>query len=399
MNENRCYLTASLFLPFFILPVLAHSQPVTNSFQQFSKGVILYTPYISRSATPGEDISYSISVINQSNKIENVSFSFQGMPGSWDPRLSSSSNTIQRVAVKPKKLAKNHSKTVTLHLSIPLKISKGIHRFIIRAETDNGDSYELPVEVNIMESGTLSTSMKVQQANMQGYAGDDFNYHFVLYNKTAQDQTYALMSNPPPGWVARFRVSGNYATSVRLGSNSNKTIYVKVTAPKNAESDTYNIPIRASAGNSHAQDTLQTVIKGKYKLNLTTPTGRLSTEITAGSKTKLKLKLVNTGSLPLHNIKLSSTKPADWDVSFKKKKVNRLKPGETMFVDATIKASDKAIAGDYQLQIDANTNNSSSSAKFRVTVGKSLLWGGISIAIIVVVIGGIFMMVRTYGRR
>lgn len=70
-----------------------------------------------------------------------------------------------------------------------------------------------------------------------------------------------------------------------------------------------------------------------------------------------------------------------------------------MFVTATVKASDKAIAGDYQLQVNATTNNTSSTAKFRMTVGKSMLWGGISIAIIVIVIGGIFMMVRTYGRR
>lgn len=95
---------------------------------------------------------------------------------------------------------------------------------------------------------------------------------------------------------------------------------MKVKAPRNAEAGTYKIPIRVSSGNSYAQDTLETVIKGKYKLNLTTQTGRLSAGITAGGKTKLKLKLVNTGSLPLHSIKLSSTKPADWEVNFEKKR-------------------------------------------------------------------------------
>jgi uncharacterized membrane protein len=399
MEKTSCFTKFTLFLPILFLSLSAHAQTATNLSKLNKNGVILYTPYISRSVTPGQDITYSIDVINQSARIEVVRFSFRGIPSSWNPTLSSSSNTIQRIAVKPKRLAKDHSRNISLHLDIPLKIKKGTYHFDVLAKTDNGFRYKLPVRVKVTQKGTLTTSMNVQQANMQGYAGDDFNYHFALKNKTAKERTYALISDAPPGWSARFRVSGNYATSVRLASNSNKTVYVKVTSPKNVDAGTYNIPIQASSGNSIARDTLQTVIKGKYNLNLTTPTGRLSTKVTAGGKKEVKLQLENTGSLPLHNIKLSATTPDGWKVDFGSKQINHLNPGESTFVTATIKAGKKAIAGDYQLKIDANTKNSSSQAAFRISVTKSMMWGGISIAIIVIVIGGIFMMVRTYGRR
>ncbi len=399
MEKTFCLTKFTLFLPIFFLSLSAHAQPSLTSSGSHNKGIILFTPYISRSVTPGEDVTYSVDVINQSAGIEDVYFSYRGIPHSWNPTLSSSSNIIQRIAVKPKSLSKSHSRNISLKLSIPLKIRKGTYHFKFIGKTDGGLRYILPLRVEVTKQGTLKTTMKVQQANMQGNAGSDFNYHFVLDNKTAKDRTYALISDAPPGWQARFRVSGNYTTSAKIASNSKKTIYVKVTAPKKVDAGTYNIPIRATSGSTSIGDTLQTVIRGKYAVVLTTPTGRLSTKVTAGGKKDLKLQLKNTGSLPLRNIKLSSTAPADWNVKFGSKQINRLKPGESTYVTATIKASKKAIAGDYQLKIDANTKNASSDAAFRVTVGKSMMWGGISIAIIIIVLGGIFTMVRTYGRR
>ncbi len=400
MKKNIITKLLLFFFPIYLSPLLTQAKPVNKPQKSGGHGIILYTPYISRSVTPGKDIKYNIEVINQSDNIKNVWFSFRGIPHSWNPNITSSSNTIQRIAVKPKSLSKEHTRSINLNLSIPLKIKKGTYYLKVIANTDNkSTAYVLPLRVEVTKQGSLTTTMKMQQANMQGDAGDDFNYHFVLYNKTAENQTYALMSNAPPGWSARFRVSGNYATSVKIPSNSNKTIYVKVKAPDQVKADTYNIPIRATSGNTSVQDTLQTVIKGKYDLDLTTPTGRLSTKVTAGGNKTITLRLENTGSLPLHNVKLSSTAPKGWKVDFTEKQIMKLNAGESTPVKATIKANKKAIAGDYQLEINADTKNSSSKAAFRVTVGKSMMWGGISIFIIIVVIGGIFMMVRTYGRR
>ncbi|HYW35547.1 MAG TPA: NEW3 domain-containing protein, partial [Balneolaceae bacterium] len=374
------------------LPTQLHATPGRH-------GIVLYTPYISRSVTPGQNVNYNIQVINQANTIQSVTFSYRGIPHSWKPTISAHSNTIQKIAIKPKNLSKQNSKDVKLNLNIPLKIKKGYYDIKVVAKTDNNDTYVLPLRVEVTKEGTFTTKMNVQQANMQGYASSDFNYHFTLSNQTAKKQNYALNADAPAGWSARFRVSGNYATSVSVASNNSKTIYVKVKPPSQVKAGTYNIPIQAISGNTSAQDTLQTVIKGKFNMNLTTPSGRLSTKVTAGSKKTIKLRLKNTGSLPLRHIKLSSSAPDGWHVSFPNKHISELKPGISTAVNATIKASKKAIAGDYQLKINANTKNASSNATFRVTVSKSMVWGSVGIGIIIVVIGGIFMLVRTYGRR
>src|SRR5699024_2427326 len=112
-----------------------------------------------------------------------------------------------------------------------------------------------------------------------------------------------------------------------------------------------------------------------------------------------KLLLKNTGTVPIHDVELSASTPVDWKVEFSNKKITQLAAGSSTTVEAIIKATDKAIAGDYRLQISADTPEVSSESTFRVTVGKSVLWGSVGILIIALVVGGIAYLFKEYGRR
>ncbi len=86
-------------------------------------------------------------------------------------------------------------------------------------------------------------------------------------------------------------------------------------------------------------------------------------------------------------------------MEFSESAITRLDPGDSRSINATISAGENAIAGDYQLEITANAQQASSSASFRVTVNKSVMWGSIGIFIILLVIGGISYLFKRYGRR
>jgi len=393
MDKNSSPLSKLLFiLPLFLIPLLAHAGPT-------GQGIILYTPYTSRSVTPGKSLSYKVEVINRTNSIQDVSFSVQGLPGSWQPTLTAGNTPIQQIAIKPKDLGKKNSQNIELDLEIPLKIKKGNYHFRLVGKTDSGKEFILPLEVDVTQQGIFKTELQVDQANMEGYTDSNFNYNFTLKNRTATKQNYALTAQAPRGWDVRFRVSGDYVTSVNLGSNESKSIYVKVKPPANAEADTYKINIKATSGSTSDEVPVEAVIKGKYDLKLTTPSGRLSTDITAGGEKDVKLSLKNTGTVPLHDIKLSSSSPTDWNIEFDTKQIPKMTPGATTTVIATVKASSKAIAGDYQMQINAKTPEASSKATFRVTVNKSVAWGSVGILVIILVLGGIGYLFKKYGRR
>ena len=107
----------------------------------------------------------------------------------------------------------------------------------------------------------------------------------------------------------------------------------------------------------------------------------------------------NTGSLDLLNVKLESAAPLNWEVSYDPANIDRIAPGESVQVGATLKAYKKAIAGDYVTTMDATIPESTSRISFRVTVKTPMLWGWAGVFIILGALGGIFYLFRKYGRR
>src|SRR3546814_13684245 len=86
---------------------------------------------------------------------------------------------------------------------------------------------------------------------------------------------------------------------------------------------------------------LEVAITGSYNMELTTPTGRLSTTITAGSDEKVELLVKNTGSAPLKNVEMKSSAPVDWTVEFQPAKIDVIGPGQPAQVVAIIEARRK----------------------------------------------------------
>src|SRR5690606_32444706 len=141
------------------------------------------------------------------------------------------------------------------------------------------------------------------------------------------------------------------------------------------------------------------VITGSYNLELTTPSGRLNTSITAGSNEKVELLVKNTGSAALKNVEMKSSAPVDWTVEFQPAKIDVIAPGQHAQVVATIKASRKAVAGDYVTNLEARTVEKTATASLRVSVRTPLFWGWLGIMVIAGALGGVYYLFRKYGRR
>src|SRR5690606_12066010 len=162
---------------------------------------------------------------------------------------------------------------------------------------------------------------------------------------------------------------------------------------------TYKIPIVAESGNTSASLELEAVITGSYDLELTTPDGNLSTDITAGRDKNIELLVKNTGTAKLTDISLEANTPPEWEAEFDKETIPALEPGKSETVKVNIKASKNAIAGDYVTSFSASTAEKSADATYRVSVKTSTLWGIVAVVIIVGVIAGLYYIVRKYGRR
>ncbi|MBX5439508.1 MAG: hypothetical protein IRZ29_08210 [Thermoflavifilum sp.] len=351
----------------------------------------LYTPYTKISVHPGQSITYAVDVMNNSHVTQNVDLWVSGLSPAWDYSLKSGSWDIRQIAVLP-----GQKESVTLQVTVPLRINKGAYRFYLHA----GQKTVLPLTVIVTQRGIYKTAFTTDQPNLEGAANSTFTFNTTLQNATADTQLYALNAEVPPGWDIAFKANGyKQVASILVNPNSTQNLTIEVHPPDQVPAGKYQIPVMASSGNTGAELNLEVVITGNYGMTLSTPSGLLSTDVTAGSERTLKLTVTNTGSADLKKINFSSSTPTNWDVTFDPKTIDELPAGKTAEVSAVIKADKHAIAGDYLVTIRANTNETSAKADFRVTVKTPMLWGWIGILIILIALASIYYLFRKYGRR
>ncbi|SHE11576.1 NPCBM-associated, NEW3 domain of alpha-galactosidase [Chlamydia abortus] len=353
-------------------------------------GVTLYTPYTDISVTPGTTIKYTIDVINDSGSVQNVALRLEDNGAGWEYGLTSGGWKIGQISVKP-----NDSQQVNMELNVPLQIDKGDYQFVLTAD----GLASLPLTVRVSEQGTYQTELTTEQPNMEGHAESSFSFSYTLRNRTAEKQDYALTTQAPRGWNVQFNADGKSVTSVTVEPGESKSLTVEVKPPANVQEGSYKIPISAANGNTEAKSEMEVVITGTYKVSLSTESGLLSTEVTAGSSRKLDLKVTNEGTADLTDLQLSAQAPVNWEVTFEPKTITKLEAGQSTTVTAELKADKKAVAGDYVTNMKVTAPEASSDASFRVAVKASVLWGWIGVLIIAAVIAGIYYLFRTYGRR
>ncbi|MGQ9619911.1 MAG: COG1470 family protein [Bacteroidales bacterium] len=361
-----------------------------TSFADVSDSLKLYTPFPRVTVTPGESLDYTITVINNSSEIKTVNISVTGIPKNWNYSMKSGTWNLRQISVMPK-----DKQLVSLRMNIPYNVNKGTYRFDFIASGYD----KLPLEIIVTEQGSFQTEFTTEQNNLQGNPTSSFTFNATLRNRTPEKQLYAFSSYAPRGWSVIFRANYQAVTSVNVEPNSNQSITIEVKPPERVEAGKYKIPVTASTGNNSATLELEVDITGTYGIELSTSTGLLSTEITAGEEKRVDLIVKNTGTAELTGISLNYSGPVNWTCDFEPKKIDKLPANETAEVIAKIKADKKAITGDYVAHIDATTPEATSKITYRITVKTPLLWGWVGILIIVVAIGSVYYLFRKYGRR
>ncbi len=367
---------------------------ILSTFQNVSGNTInnveIYSPYTRVSVTPGSTVNYSIDVINNGEQTTNESIVLSNMPRTWDHSLTASGLNISKLAVLP-----GEKKTLSLKVEVPYQVKKGNYTFYAKA----GGDASLALTINVSSAGSNETELSCEQKNMEGTSKSSFSFSAVLKNKTPNNQQYALMAAPPRGWNVAIKPNYKQATSTEVEANGTKNITYEVKAPSSVKAGTYKIPVKAVSGSTSAELELEVVITGTYEMAFNTPSGLLSTRVTANDEKKIELVVRNTGSTKLEQIELSASKPKNWEVSFDTKTIESLEPGKSTTLFATIKPDKKAIPGDYVTNIKAKTSETDQTLAFRVMVKTPMLMGWLGILIILLALGGVGFLIKKFGRR
>jgi uncharacterized membrane protein len=260
-------------------------------------------------------------------------------------------------------------------------------------------NFLFPTMVTAHSGPDNSSSFTARLMNLEATAKETFRYTASLHNGQNRAVIYEFQAAVPPGWATSFRVDGMQVTSFRLDSNKTQDLSIELTPSASVKPGKYAVPVMAVSDQGKLELKLEAVVKGSYALELTTPTGLLSGEVTEGNRKPVYLTVKNQGSLPLDNVDLSAQTPAKWSVTFEPAKLERLDAGSAVNVTAYLNVPDKTIAGDYVTTLTAGNANASANSTYRLTVTTSWLAGWLGMLIILAAISLVYFLIRKYGRR
>ena len=376
----------------FLVSFLSFASPADAA-----QGVVLSTSFPGTSATPGESITFPLKIKNNSSVKQFVELSVTSQPDKWHTTLKGNNRIIHQVLTEA-----NGETFFELLVKIPEEALPGEYSINVAARNNNGYSLDnLTLKIKIADTEVSNDLLKANYAELQGPADATFNFKINLVNNGNNEQLYSLGAQVQDGWQVSFKPSfeDQQVASIAVKPGESKSLDVTVKPPVNVIAGEYTIPILAVSPASRITEELKVIITGTYKLEFSTPTGKLSTDIVAGREKKVNMQVKNSGSAILNNITFSANTPVDWAVSFEPENIDALKPGETRQVTATISAADKAIVGDYLVSMTATTQVVRSIADMRVTVKTSTLWGIVGLLIIIAVLYVIYRAFQKYGRR
>ena len=356
-------------------------------------GLTITTPYPSVRVAAGAKVAFDLTVQSAPNR--QIALSLSGVPKGWTATLRGGGYVVNGVETDADGKA-----SVTLNVAVPTAAGDGTTKLTV-VGTAGGLRAVLPVSVQVSASVAGDITLASDVPSLKGASGTNFTFNLTLTNDSAQDLTFAVNAVGPDGWDVSATLTGqSQAASAVVKASSTAAVSVSAKPPTDAAPNTYPIDVKATVGDRTIEAQLTVEVTGTTALTLSTPDQRLSNSGSAGSSITQQLVVTNDGTQPLTSVVLSATAPTDWTVTFSPSDtIDSIAAKQSATVTATVVPSNDAIAGDYVVTFAARGADANGTVDIRMTVETSPLFGFVGLALIALVLFGLWWVFQRYGRR
>jgi len=380
VKRPAAWLAISLFGLLAALPPAAIAQ-----------GLVISTAYPAVTVDPGGSATFPLLITTDAP--ERVDLAVTQVPEGWTARLRGAGSAISAVFT-----GGEEPPEASLEVDVPPEVAAGAQQVILEARTATQTS-QLTLDITVEAVDPGSVELTATSPDLRGEAGD-FRWDVELANDTNQEITFTFETDAPAGWTVEAQETGaEQAASTVVEAGGTAQIEVTATPPFEVAAGLYPITVAALGGPQPATAELSVEVTGDRSLTLATADERLNARVTVGNSTTIALVVTNDGSAPLSNIEMAGTPPRDWTIEFSPATITDLAAGADQPVEATLRAADNAIAGDYQVTVRATAEDVNDSVEIRTTVEASPLGGFIGLGLLALVAIGLLFVFRRYGRR
>lgn len=367
----------------------------------------LILPFKDLTVGQGQEVTMDTEIVNRRREPVEVSLSLEGIPSGWDVNFNSRypSYPIRSVMVAASDQSTTKSTTVELKAKVPDNTKPGNYPIKVTAKDTAGPTqYVATINFRVQSKKVETGGLKLtsQYPVLSTASGQTLKFTVDLKNETNKPLTVSLSPQAPTGWTVRFKpqFGETQISSIQLKENASETLSVEIDTPARADAAEHPVTIRARAGAFEANASIKVSLKGTQDLKMGSAAGTLNTALTAGKKTPVDFLVGNAGTAAIRNLSFITKKPNEkWTVEFKPDKIDALNPGEVREIKMEILAPDRTIAGDYLLNLTANSPEVNKSVEFRVTVSTPTVWGWVGFGIVGLVVLGLAVVFFRLGRR
>ena len=364
--------------------------------------VTFSTDYPGVTIKPGAASTFTLYMTNTGSEEITVELGVEDLPEGWEGSFKGSSNEVSMVHVGAYQ-TREDSPSLSYSLTVPEDTKEDIYTIHLDAKGgDIDETLALTVKVDAEEKKIGAGDFSTDYAQQEGVAGTKFSYTTTLANNSGENMTYSLSAEgAPEGWTVTFTPSdaATATSSVPVDAGASSTIKAAVVPAQNVTAGEYPITLVAACAGETLELPVTVKITGTYGLTATTPTGNLSASAYAGETKDVALSIQNTGNIDLTAVSLSAQASTDWEITFDQDTINSIPAGGSAEVTAHITPAKDAILGDYVTVITASNDAVSSDCALRISVQNHTGWGIAAVAIIAVLVLGLALIIRRFGRR
>jgi uncharacterized membrane protein len=354
--------------------------------------ITLTTPFPAIAVAPGSSPAFDLSVTTAS--AGRVDLAVGSVPTGWTADLRGGGFTIDGIESDGSTATK-----ITLNVTVPADATAATQRIDVTGTTAAGAKATLSVSIRVAPNAAGNVTLTTDAPQLKGDSSTTLTFTSTLTNDTPEDLPFSATATGPDGWTVTAQVGSTaQAASVVVKAGSTETVTVTAKPATDAPAADYPIAVDVKSGSRTAHADLTATITGSYKLGLSTPSGVLSTNASSGTATDLTLSLSNTGTSDVVGVAMTATAPNGWVVKFDPATVD-VPAGQTVQTVAHITPSSDAITGDYVTTMTATASTATATSDIRVTVQTSSLWGIIGVGLILIVLAGLWLVFRRFGRR
>ena len=404
--RSVCGLLAAGLLAAAVMPMHAAADEEEAQPQQITEAeagkVTFSTDYPGVTIKPGGTSTFTLYITNTGSEETTVELSAEDLPEGWEGSFKGSSNEVSMVHVGAYQ-KKEDSPSLSYSLTVPEDTKEDIYTISLNAKGgDVDESLALTVKVDAEEKKIGAGEFSTDYAQQEGDSGTKFSYTTTLTNNSGENMTYSLSAEgAPEGWTVTFTPSDTTTatSSVPVDAGASSTIKAAIVPAQNVTAGEYPITLVAACAGETLELPVTVKITGTYSLTATTLTGNLSTSAYAGETKDVALSIQNTGNIDLTAVSLSAQASTDWEITFDQDTINEIPAGGSAEVTAHITPAKDAILGDYLTIITASNDAVSSDCALRISVQNHTSWGIAAVAVIAVLVLGLVLIIRRFGRR